>query len=479
MSEQPSQSNDDKKLSTASETFAVPSVRFKIREEVSDGAPQAESAARHKSGSALSVTEVGAIEADTADNSAGPVAQSPITSTSGASTSITSTPIASTSITSTPIASASVSSARLSANVPVNTVLPVAPRLAGLPHPLLLLVGTALIIFFAGAIEIYRAQVSLAISDQSGPAAPNFVDMQINYANVLARSGRHLEAAEALKLALARCRAATPAQKATQAQLMARLAQAQFEGGQSSDCAQTIRELLALLDEKTLPAVPITVVWQLDGLARSIGYSQRGVNPTDAERRLAISVWRKAAQYWRGGNTVIMANYYSGMAHMQLELNEFASAGDSFMKVIALSEMRKDKDWRLQHLNQAAFSFNLAKDFARAADAAARAIPMAQRLGPRFESQRAYGQYMLGQAQTGLGNYSSAIANLEAALPVLQAQSSSETYAYCLNQLANAYRLSGDKVRANQTFTESIKFARANRVGPSLRKIRNDWNGQK
>lgn len=297
-------------------------------------------------------------------------------------------------------------------------MIPIAPKLPGLPHVFILWMAIGLIVCFASSIEEYRARIMLDISDRVEGSFFNGTGMHMNYANVLARNGKNREAAQSLEKIISDYEKVTPkrgprsghrsevmllseANYGFLAQLLARQALAQYEADEYTlqSAVPTIDKLFAVLDEKSLPAVPIETVWQLDGLARAIGYKD---NATPEERRLAIRIWKKAAWYWHGGNTVIPANYYSGIGRQESVLGNYASAGDNFMKVIALSEIRKDKDWRLEHLNLAAYNYSRAHDYVKAATAARLAISMAERLGNKFDREKRYAEDLLSTAESAM-----------------------------------------------------------------------------
>jgi len=141
---------------------------------------------------------------------------------------------------------------------------PVAPQYLKLPYSIILLIVAGALIFSSGQLEIFRAQVVTNIINTGSSQTANYVDAQINFANALNRNGQQAQAAAALQIALNKVRTD---------EIVAH---------------KTTKDLLAKLNPRILPTVPMPVVWQLDGLAKALCYTD---NRTRLDTDQAIAIW--------------------------------------------------------------------------------------------------------------------------------------------------------------------------------------------
>ncbi len=165
---------------------------------------------------------------------------------------------------------------------------PVAPQYLKLPYSIILLIVAGALIFSSGQLEIFRAQVVTNIINTGSSQTANYVDAQINFANALNRNGQQAQAAAALQIALNKVRTEAKPDKAAEIRLMACMAENQFEAGDEIVAHKTTKDLLAKLNPRILPTVPMPVVWQLDGLAKALCYTD---NRTRLDTDQAIAIW--------------------------------------------------------------------------------------------------------------------------------------------------------------------------------------------
>ena len=192
-------------------------------------------------------------------------------------------------------------------------------------------------------------------------------------------------------------------------------------------------------------------------------------------RRVTIQLWRKAIDYFRDPNPVLVSNFYSGMAYAQMRQKEYAAAAANFMEFIRFSEIRGDRLWRAQRYRQAAFCYNRAENYAQAQIAATKAIEMCLRLGPAANRELAYSQYHLGEAESHLGLQKSGIKHLRDSLAELKKYYPDEAcYTYALWYLANCYRDIGEHTQAEKLYSQCMEESRDTGSGPDIEVVRKD-----
>lgn len=362
-------------------------------------------------------------------------------------------------------------------NIPSIPSIPSAPRYSGLPYPVTLLLVAGCIVSLCCWIEPMRGLVVTTILDTKGSQAADFLDAHINYADVLYHYGAHYRAVDSLKSALAKVAASGNVDKVQQVSLLLRLAMSQYDAKQKDDARQTVAQALAMLNKKTIPTVPISVCWQLDALANTI---EREEDDGSSMRPVAIQLWRKATEYFRDPNPVLVSNFYSGMAYAQMRQKEYAAAAANFMEFIRFSEIRGDRLWRAERYRQAAYCYTCIDKYDLAREAATKAMEMCLRLGPSARRELAYSQYHLGQAESHLGMQKSGIKHLNDSLAELKKYYPDEAcYTYALWYLANCYRDIGDHTQAEKLYSECMAESRNTGSGPDIEVVRKDLEKNK
>ncbi|MFA6208098.1 MAG: tetratricopeptide repeat protein [Candidatus Obscuribacterales bacterium] len=370
-----------------------------------------------------------------------------------------------------PVSSSSSSSSFLS-DKPFAPAMPIAPNYSRLPYPIVLIIIACGIAATSWWIEPMRGLTVIKIIDMKGAQTPDFLDAHINYADVLYHYGAHNAAVDSLKSALALVAASPKVDKVQQVSLLLRMAMSQYDANLKSDARQTTAQSMAMLNQKTIPSVPISVCWQLNALALTI---QKEEDYDRSNRKLTIALWRKAIEYFRDPNPVLVSNFYSYMAYAQMHQGEYAAAAANFMEFVRFSEIRGDRLWRAERYRQAAYCYNSIGEYAKGQAAATKALEMCLRLGPSASRELAYSQYHLGQAESYLGLQQSAIKHLNSSLLELKKYYPEEScYTYALWYLANCYRDLGDRAQAEKFYSKCIKELYSTGSGPNIADLRKD-----